>query len=117
MTKKTITTLLILALFACKNSEQSEHQNSVEQTVETPKRVLNLSDSTYQTEVGWGYDIKQNGKPYIHQPHIPSVGGNQGFSTQAKAEKAASFVRYKIENNIMPPSVSPEELDSLGVLD
>ena len=30
---------------------------------------------------------------------------------------AGEFVIQKIKNNILPPSVTPEELDSLGVLD
>ena len=113
---KSITILLIaITIIACNNS--SNQNKTAENTPSKPKLDLNLSDSTYQTEVGWGYDIKMNGKTYIHQPHIPSVGGNQGFSSQDKAQKAAAFVKYKIENNIMPPSVSPNELDSIGVLD
>ena len=66
---------------------------------------------------GFGYDIYKDDAVYIHQPHIPAVGGNNGFSTEAKAKKAAGFVAYKIEHNIMPPSVTPAELDSLGVLE
>ena len=42
--------------------------------------------------------------------------GNAGFSSEEKAAKAGSFIVYKIRNNILPPSVTPEELDSLGVL-
>ncbi len=113
MIKKTILIVIAITAIAC-NNNSSEKNNTAEKT---PTNLnLNLSDSTYQTEVGWGYDIKMNGKTYIHQPHIPSVGGNQGFSTQEKAQKAAEFIKYKIENNIMPPSVSPQELDSIGVL-
>lgn len=65
---------------------------------------------------GFGYDIYRNGARYIHQPSIPAVEGNNGFDTEEKAKKAATFVAHKIELNIMPPSVTPEELDSLGVL-
>jgi len=64
---------------------------------------------------GYGYDIYVNGKRYIHQETIPSVPGTKGFESEADALKAATLVRQKIENNIMPPSVTPEELDSLGV--
>ena len=66
---------------------------------------------------GYGYDIYifNSPDPYIHQPHIPAVPGNTGFQTEAKARKAAEFIAYKIKNNIMPPSVTPHDLDSLGV--
>ncbi len=66
---------------------------------------------------GWGYDIMINGEIHIHQPNIPAVMGNNGFSSEEKALMAGEFVIQKIKNNILPPSVTPEELDSLGVLD
>jgi len=66
---------------------------------------------------GWGYDILKNGEPIIHQPHIPAIMGNNGFSSEEKALVAGEFVIKKIKNNILPPRVTPEELDSLGVLD
>jgi len=66
--------------------------------------------------LGFGYDIIVNGKPYVHQPNIPAVPGNRGFSTEESARKAANLVAFKIKNNIMPPSVSIKELDSIGVL-
>lgn len=64
---------------------------------------------------GYGYDIYVDGQRYIHQLNIPSVPGTKGFKTEADALKVATLVRKKIENNIMPPSITPEELDSLGV--
>ena len=75
-----------------------------------------LEIKTFETSVGWGYDIFVDGKKYIHQEQIPSVPGTKGFKSEEKARKAAEFIIYKIRNNIMPPSVTPEELDSLGVL-
>lgn len=66
---------------------------------------------------GWGYNIMVDGKIYIHQPTVPAIMGNNGFSSEQKAAKAAEFVIYKIRNNVIPPSVTPEELDSLEVLD
>ena len=65
---------------------------------------------------GFGYDIYRNNALYIHQPNIPAVAGNGGFSTAEKAYKAAKLVAYKIQNNISPPSISRQELDSLGSL-
>jgi hypothetical protein len=65
---------------------------------------------------GFGYNILIYDALYVHQPHIPAINGNRGFKTKEQAAKAAEFVIYKIRNNIMPPSLSVEELDSLGTL-
>jgi hypothetical protein len=64
----------------------------------------------------WGYDILQNGKIYIHQPHIPGIAGNLGFESEADAQKVAQLVILKIVQQQTPPSISQQELDSLGVL-
>ncbi|HEX5002575.1 MAG TPA: DUF4907 domain-containing protein [Bacteroidia bacterium] len=75
-------------------------------------------DSVDNTGVrGWGYNVMVDGKIVIHQPTVPAVMGNNGFSSEEKAKKAGEFVIYKIKNNILPPAVTPEELDSLDVLD
>jgi hypothetical protein len=65
---------------------------------------------------GFGYNILIYDAIYVHQPHIPAIPGNRGFNTKEQAKKAAELVVYKIRNNIMPPSLTVEELDSLGVL-
>ena len=61
----------------------------------------------------WGYDISLRGKPYVHQPHKPAVGGMSGFASENQARKVAELVAYKIRNGILPPSVSRTEVDSL----
>lgn len=86
---------------------------------ENPYKDALLEIKTYNNESdlkGYGYDIYLNKKLYVHQPHVPAIAGSQGFSTAENARKTGEFVAYKIRNNIMPPSVSPAELDSLGVL-
>jgi hypothetical protein len=65
---------------------------------------------------GYGYDVMIDKRPYLHQPNIPAVPGNNGFSSEENAKKAAGLVVYKIRHNIMPPTIDPKELDSLGVL-
>lgn len=64
----------------------------------------------------FGYDILRNGKPFIHQPNMPGLPGNEGFKTREGARKVAELVAGKIRNGLMPPSVSVEELKRLGVL-
>jgi len=65
---------------------------------------------------GYGYDVMIDKRPYLHQPNIPAVPGNSGFSSEERARKAAGLVAYKIRHNIMPPTIDTKELDSLGVL-
>ena len=58
-----------------------------------------------------------DGKIYIHQPNIPAIMGNNGFSSEEQARAAGEFIVSKIMKNILPPSVTAEELDSLGLLE
>jgi hypothetical protein len=64
----------------------------------------------------FGYDILLYGRPLVHQPNIPGLPGNEGFTTQEKAQTVADFVVKKIRNNEMPPTVTIEDLNTLGVL-
>ena len=82
-------------------------------------KIKIFSNDTLKSKIkmtGFGYDIYRNNALYIHQPNIPAVAGNGGFSTAENAQKAANLVAYKIQNNILPPSISTQELDSLGLL-
>ena len=64
----------------------------------------------------FGYDILVDGRPFIHQPHVPSLQGNSGFATKEKALKTAQFMVKKIRNNNVPPSVTTEDLKKMGVI-
>ena len=64
----------------------------------------------------FGYDIIVNGKTLVHQPSIPAMPGNNGFTTKEKARKVADFVVKKIRNNEMPPTVTVDDLNKMGVL-
>lgn len=65
---------------------------------------------------GYGYAILVFGSKQVNQPHKPGMPGLEGFKTAAAAKKVGDFVAYKIRNNLMPPSVTMQEMDSLGVL-
>ncbi len=97
--------------------------NTVTETVAEPvDSVIEAGSDVYSVktqftpEHGWGYQILNNGDLYINQPHIPAVAGNKGFDSEAKATTTANFILYKLNNGLFPPTVSQEELDSLGVL-
>ena len=116
--------LAITMLFSCAKNGSDKENNTDTQSTSANKEVpsnttTKLDVKTYQNDSslkGWGYDIYNGGQIYIHQPNIPAIPGNRGFSSQQHAKTAGSFAVYKIRNNIMPPTISVEELDSLGVL-
>lgn len=83
---------------------------------ENPYKNSIVDVKTFKDSLGWGYDIFIDKNQYVHQPHIPAISGNRGFTREENAKKTGDFVAYKIRNNIMPPSITPHELDSLGVL-
>jgi hypothetical protein len=64
----------------------------------------------------FGYDILLDRKLLVHQPNIPGLPGNEGFTTQERAQTVADIVVRKIRNNEMPPMVSMEDLNTMGVL-
>lgn len=70
----------------------------------------------FSSEFGWGYQILNNGSMFINQPHIPSVQGNKGFESKEKAIVTGEYIIHKLENDIFPPTITPQELDSLKVL-
>ena len=85
-------------------------------TVAKPLSKLPDKDFTFKVlknENGYGYDIYSAGKMVIHQPIIPGAPGNNGFKTESEAFKVATLVVFKLSNNIMPPSVTQQEIDSV----
>lgn len=73
-------------------------------------RIIKSVNKTY------GYDVLIDGQPFIHQPNIPGLSGNEGFKTEKDAQKVAEFVANKIRNNKMPPTVTKDDLTKMGVL-
>ena len=61
------------------------------------------------------HDIMVNGKKMIHQPTIPAISGNHGFHSESDASNAGALVKRKLLNNEMPPTISIDELNSLGI--
>ena len=131
---KQLLIVLSVILISCQDqSNQSISEESVEQretaidkpventSINTDKSVKttpsNYSYVTiYSDSIGWGYDIMEGSVRRIHQPHIPAVQGNQGFKSGADAAKVAEKIIEKLDNGIMPPTISIDEMRDLGVL-
>jgi hypothetical protein len=64
----------------------------------------------------YGYDILSFKWLFVHQPNISGLPGNEGFTTEERAKTVAEYVVKKIRNNEMPPTVSIEDLNRMGVL-
>ncbi len=88
--------------------------------VTTAYQVYEQRQNHYQVQVistpnGWGYDILNNGKPFIHQPTIPGVPGMVAFSSQEQARRVGERVMEKIAQTEALPTLTNEELRQLGV--
>jgi hypothetical protein len=82
----------------------SEHADAV-----LTSTIIDAPNGTF------GYDIFSNGKLFLHQTNLPGQPGNSGCKTKADAEKLAAFVIGKIKKGEMPPTVTTEELKTLGL--
>ncbi len=103
---------MIIFLLSC-GSEQSQKttdQQTVSEGLDTiTTRVIPIED-------GWGYEVLINNKVYVNQTIIPAISGKYAFGEYQDARKTAAFVVQQMMQNVIPPTVSVEELDSLGVL-
>ena len=91
---------------------EAEAENVINDVQTVAFRTDSLEDGPGS---GWGYDIYVEGKLVIRQPHIPSISGLKPFASMEDAMSVATLVEYKIRNNIMPPAVTRNELDSLEI--
>ncbi len=114
----------LTCLMSCNDSKSSEKpelkktdQSNTQQQELVDKTVQQneLSFDVYSTGEGFGYSISSNNKKLIIQDHIPGIQGNQAFRSHEDATKVAELMIGKLENNIMPPSVTIEEMEQLGI--
>jgi hypothetical protein len=68
-----------------------------------------------QKVLGWGYDIYINGERKIHQPTIPAVSGVHYFKDETEARTVAAYATNKMKSSGSFPTLSINELDSLGI--
>lgn len=120
--KNFILSLSILTIASCSN--KSQHNSSMNDTASSISsspgdsitvKIFQLKDSSGNSLQEWGYDIFLHDKLMIHQPNIPAVPGNHGFASEDEANKVAGLAAYKIRNHVIPPTISTDELDSLGI--
>jgi hypothetical protein len=117
-----------ISLAGCNNPQlDNGHSSCMDSIVESkvPKMVEDsntsqFSASTYQNKTGegpegYGFDIYQDGKMMIHQNSIPAIQGNKAFATEEEAKAVGALMLFKVSKGIMPPTISVEDLDSLGI--
>ena len=115
--KLSIILLVSFFFIKCENNDEKEILKETNATPLTEQQNPIFSTQVFNIKnKQFGYDILMNGQPYIHQPHIPAISGNNGFTSKNKAQIAGDFIIKKLNNNIMPPTITLKELDSLGVL-
>jgi len=118
--KLTPAVLLILFIFASLFVTSISADEGVGKEVKEQKNPYANAELTIKiipsAKKTFGYDILLYGKPFVHQPSIPGLPGNEGFTTKEAAQTVADFVVKKIRNNEMPPTVTMENLKALGVL-
>jgi hypothetical protein len=104
--------LFVLFIFACfpGTSISADEQKTPYANAEITIKIIPAANKTF------GYDILLYGRPLVHQPTIPGLPGNEGFTTKERAQIVAEFVVKKIRNNEMPPTVTIEDLNNMGVL-
>ena len=115
--------LTLLALTSCieqpEISKEPPAPTKVSTLVERPEEEIvteGLSLKITESEhLGFGFEILQGTSTLIIQPHIPAIQGIKGFETAEQASIIGNYMIYKINNGIMPPSISVQDLDSLEI--
>ena len=108
--------LLLIALSCSDNPETSDLENIEETLNSTQTEPVYEIITTELPEKGFGYQILKDGKLIIDQQQIPAVQGNQFFFSEEAARKTGELALKKIKDQMFPPTISIEELDSLEVL-
>jgi len=75
---------------------------------------IQLAVKTFQTDLGWGYDILTNDSVFIHQEFIPAIEGRKGFATETDAKLIGGLAVSKMRNRKLP-MITLSEIDSCKI--
>lgn len=122
-----IFSILLFLVFSCNDKKQYQSEETA--ITDSSDSVFQIDTSKYSVSVfeiepgennseGFGFELtmKSSGNMKIRQPNIPAIQGNQPFITEEDARATALLMVSKLEKGIMPPAVTVEELDSIGVV-
>ena len=98
-----------------KNLDDKKQYANTTKSFSPENKTDSITVKTLRSSDGWGYDIYVNSKNYIHQEYIPAISGKKPFKSKNDAEKTAGIVKEKIKKNIIPPSMTVNELNKIGV--
>lgn len=104
---------LLFFAYNCSDSPTKTKKSVKQEKKIIKKNSIGLDIRPFRIGSGWGYDIYNNNKRFIHQPHIPALRGNQHFKKKEDALAVGKAVIKKIEKGLIPPSLSKIEVDSI----
>ncbi|MDQ2721320.1 MAG: DUF4907 domain-containing protein [Bacteroidota bacterium] len=115
MKKRILIFLSFLALvtWSC-NNNHSDSAGSTEVAM-AKQGMIPIDAVTFKTTNGWGYSILIDHKIFIRQASIPSIEGNNGFSSEEDAAKVAQLVIGKIKKHERP-GIKKAELEQMGII-
>ncbi len=96
-------------------ASSEENHSKAGKEEKTTEKGKTVEVKTFKGPDGWGYEVLVNGKKTIHQEHIPAIQGVHPFPTEEMARATGRLMARKIRKGTMPPTVTKDELDSLGV--
>jgi hypothetical protein len=102
--------LLLFLVFACTSCGNSGNRTG-ENMNSAPGKV---TVEVFRTDSikGWGYEIVNGNKVFIHQEYIPALEGKIPFASKEDALKIGNRVREKILAN-QSPAMTREEIYTL----
>ena len=72
-------------------------------------RIIEAPNGTF------GYEVLSDGKLFVRQTNVPGRPGNNGCPKREQAEKLSALVIEKIQRGEMPPTMTQDELKTLGL--
>ena len=93
--KLTGAVLVLLFIVACLPGTSLSADEAISQEIKQQKSPYTNADITIKiipsVNNTFGHDILLYGRPLVHQPNIPGLPGNEGFTTKEKGHTVAEF--------------------------